>query len=173
MSDELIWVKLENGTAEYPPENNKREGDILKVNYWLVPSHLEEAGFEQKTQAEIDSYIANFEASRTEAFRSACAAFRAVCAQIKAYFGFSAFRGGFDEMELLASNEKYLTLQGLSLAQAWSAANSLCTYEAQKIGINQPDWWYQCWADAAAADDDDDDDDGNDENSGGADDDEA
>ena len=28
---------------------------------------------------------------------------------------------------------------------AWSAANELCKYEGSKIGLGQPDWWYDCW----------------------------
>ena len=147
MSEETIWVKFENGEAKYPPEDkNKLEGTLLHVNYWNVPSHLEEAGFEKKTQEEIDSYVSEFESNRTASFRNACEKFRSVCAQIQQYFGFENFAGGFDEMELLASNEKFLTMQGQALAQSWNAANQLCTYEAKKIGLDQPEWWYQCWS---------------------------
>ena len=109
----------------------------------------------------------------SEAFEAACDDFRNICFQIREYFEFESFRGGFDEMSLVYNSQKFMTLQGQALAQAWNASNQLCVYEAKKICLDQPDWWYQCWADAAAAAAADDDDDGNDENSGGADDDEA
>ena len=151
MSDE-VWVKLENGKAAYPPENkDKTVGATVHVNYWLEEDNLTAAGYEQKTQEEIDAYIADFEAARTAAFRSACEKFREICAQIQAYFELEAFTGGFDEMPLIQTSDKFLTIQGQVLAQSWSAANLLCTYEAAKIGLGQPDWWYQCWQAASDA----------------------
>lgn len=147
MSEEAIWVKLENGVATYPPENrDKTVGATVYVNYWLDEENLTAAGYEQKTQEEIDAYVADYEAARTASFQAACEQFRSVCSQIQSYYEFESFTGGFDEMTLVQSSAKFLTLEGQALAQSWSAANLLCTYEAAKIGIGQPDWWYQCWA---------------------------
>lgn len=79
-------------------------------------------------------------------FLSACAQFRAVCGQIQQAAQLESFTGGFDEMVAFQQSEVYSTLPGIQLAIAWSAANDLCTYLASKLGIGQPEWWYDCWA---------------------------
>lgn len=78
-------------------------------------------------------------------FNAACAQFRTVCASIASATGNPDFRGGFDEMTAFSQTPVYQTFEGLQLAMAWSAANELCVYEAKKIGIGQPQWWYVCW----------------------------
>lgn len=82
---------------------------------------------------------------RRQEYLAACAQFRAVCAQIQQAAGFEEFKGGFDEMVEFQQSPIYSTLPGVQLAIAWSAANDLCTYTAKKIGLGQPEWWYDCW----------------------------
>ena len=48
-------------------------------------------------------------------------------------------------MIVFQNSEFSKTVEGLQLAIKWSAVNELCLYEAKKIGIGQPDWWYRCW----------------------------
>ena len=79
------------------------------------------------------------------AFLEACERFRAVCADIGALLGVEDFRGGFDEMQTFQASEMFNTMPGLRLAIEWSAANELCKYEGAKIGLGQPQWWYECW----------------------------
>ena len=82
-------------------------------------------------------------------FNNACVQFRAVCAQIEQAADLPGFKGGFDDMVKFQQSAVFSTLQGMQLATAWNAADKLCTYEASKIGIGQPDWWYKCWEDAS------------------------
>lgn len=79
------------------------------------------------------------------AFNAACQQFKQVCAQIALATGIEGFKGGFDEMVEFQQAQIFNTLQGMQLATAWNAADKLCTYEAAKIGIGQPEWWYRCW----------------------------
>ena len=80
------------------------------------------------------------------AFDAACEQFRAVCGQIAEAANLPGFKGGFDEMVKFQQSEIFATLEGMQLATAWNAADKLCTYEASKIGIGQPAWWYHCWS---------------------------
>ena len=86
----------------------------------------------------------SYERYRQE-FLAACGQFRAVCAQIQQAAGFETFKGGFDEMVEYQQSEVYNTFPGVQLAIAWNAANELCTYLGSKIGLGQPEWWYDCW----------------------------
>ena len=81
----------------------------------------------------------------TSAFDTACAKFREICAAIGEAIGDPDFKGGFDEMEKLQRAPVFGTIEGLQLAQAWNAANELCKYEGHKLGLEQPEWWYECW----------------------------
>ena len=58
------------------------------------------------------------------------------------------FRGGFDEMAIFQQSSAVDSLSGIQLAVAWSAANELCKYEGHKLGLEQPEWWYECWRDS-------------------------
>ena len=80
-------------------------------------------------------------------FEAACGQFRELCAAIGAFIGYPGFRGGFDEYTEFATSEAYAQnpVQGNALAIQWSALNELCKYEGAKIGLGQPDWWYECW----------------------------
>jgi hypothetical protein len=86
----------------------------------------------------------------TEDFDNACVQFRQVCAQIALATGIEGFKGGFDEMYEFQQSPVFATLEGMQLATAWNAADKLCTYEASKIGIGQPQWWYKCWEEELA-----------------------
>lgn len=83
----------------------------------------------------------------TEKFELACMQFRSVCNQISQFTGIANFRGGFDEYALLMNSEAFRQnpTMGLTLAMMWSGANEYCVYEGAKIGLGQPQWWYQCW----------------------------
>ena len=79
------------------------------------------------------------------AFNAACEQFRTVCAQIAQAADLEGFKGGFDEMVEFQQAPIYATIPGLQLAVAWSAANELCKYAADQVGLGQPEWWYDCW----------------------------
>ena len=81
----------------------------------------------------------------TTDFDDACAKFRDICYIIRQAIGDPGFKGGFEEMTKLQQAPIYNTIEGLQLANAWSAVNDLCTYEGSKIGLGQPQWWYACW----------------------------
>lgn len=81
-----------------------------------------------------------------EEFEAACQNFRQVCAEIQQAIGVEDFKGGFDEMLVFQNSPIAQTTEGLALAMRWSAANSLCTYIAdRKLKIGQPAWWKRCW----------------------------
>jgi len=82
---------------------------------------------------------------RRDSFDSACNQFREVCSNIGTAIGDPDFRGGFDEMSKFQQSAISQTLEGVRLAIAWSAANDLCVYEGRKLGLGQPQWWYECW----------------------------
>ena len=88
--------------------------------------------------------LPDLSAQRAE-FDAACAKFREVCAAIGTLIGNPGFTGGFDEMAEFESSEAANTAAGIALSIKWMAADKLCTYLASKLGIGQPDWWYQCW----------------------------
>lgn len=81
----------------------------------------------------------------TTDFDAACAQFRDICYTIRQAIGDPDFKGGFEEMVKLQQAPIYNTIEGLQLANAWSALNDLCTYEGKKIGLGQPEWWHTCW----------------------------
>lgn len=78
-------------------------------------------------------------------FNQACEQFKAICHQIGQLINVEDFKGGFDEILLFQNSDKSMTNEGLALAIKWTAANSLCTYLASKLGIGQPEWWKICW----------------------------
>lgn len=57
------------------------------------------------------------------------------------------FKGGYDDMITFYSHNAYKTSECMQLAIAWSGCNDLCRYEANKIGLGSPEWWYKCWED--------------------------
>jgi len=87
-------------------------------------------------------------------FEASCVNFRMVCAQISSVIG-KEFKGGFDEMALISEYMdgldlttnvgKQKAIEMNSLIGAWTGANFYCTYEASRIGLKQPEWWYDCW----------------------------
>ena len=81
----------------------------------------------------------------TTDFDAACAQFRDLCYTIRLAIGDPDFKGGFEEMVKLQQAPIYNTIEGLQLANAWSALNDLCTFEGKKIGLGQPEWWHTCW----------------------------
>lgn len=98
--------------------------------------------FTVSPKAPVDTTV--LEQRRAE-FEAACVEFRAVCKQIGDFIENPNFKGGFDEIAEFKKHEKANTLEGLVLAMNWSSANDACTYLASKLGIGQPDWWYDCW----------------------------
>ena len=71
--------------------------------------------------------------------------FRNICGAIGMLIGDPNFTGGFDEMKGFSENPASQTAEGIALSIKWIAADKICTYLASKLGIGQPDWWYQCW----------------------------
>ena len=108
------------------------------------PEDLTAAGYERVEPSAPEPEDESEPVGRT-AFEAACAQFRAVCAQIGEAIGDGDFKGGFDEMIKLQQAPIYNTIQGLQMANAWSALNELCKYEGAKIGLGQPEWWRDCW----------------------------
>ena len=81
----------------------------------------------------------------TAAFEMACVKFREVVYGIRQLMGNPNFKGGFDEMGAFSMSPEAQTPTGMFLATSWMAADKLCTYEAAKLGLGQPAWWYKCW----------------------------
>lgn len=78
-------------------------------------------------------------------FITACEYFRQICGEIGELIGDSEFKGGYDDMPIFYAHDAYKTDKGVQLAIAWYGVNDLCKYEASKLGIGSPDWWYRCW----------------------------
>lgn len=78
-------------------------------------------------------------------FDTACEKFRTICTAIGQLIDEPDFKGGFDEMTEFESSENATTPEGIAMALQWLACDKLCTYEAMKIGLGQPEWWYECW----------------------------
>lgn len=98
----------------------------------------------------VDKLRADYKADDSDEtaaeFEAACQNFRQVCAEIQQAIGVEDFKGGFDEMLVFQNSPIAQTTEGLALAMRWSAANSLCTYIAdRKLKIGQPAWWKRCW----------------------------
>ena len=81
-------------------------------------------------------------------FKVACKMFRDVCAQIGEFIGDDGFRGGFEEYGkfINSSSAKSSKASASLLASMWSGANEYAKYEASKIGMGAPEWWYKCWS---------------------------
>ncbi|MBQ9501869.1 MAG: hypothetical protein IJU70_06910 [Lentisphaeria bacterium] len=143
-----MWYKEENGKLVSPPANYPTpEGTIC--NFPADPEAMTRCGWRDWTAEELEAWQEAHPAPKpdTSAFDAACQQFRAVCGRIAAAANLPDFRGGFDEMADFAASPVYQTVQGLALALEWSAANELCKYEGAKLGLGQPQWWYQCWGD--------------------------
>lgn len=81
----------------------------------------------------------------TADFEYACMYFRQICGEIGKLIGNNDFKGGYDDMTVFYEHDAYKTDKGMQLAIAWSGCNDLCKYEAGKLGIDSPEWWYRCW----------------------------
>ena len=81
------------------------------------------------------------------AFNMACGQFRDVCKQIGDFIGVPEFKGGFDEYSIFINSTAAVLnpSKAALLAAMWSGANEYCIYEASKLNIGQPEWWYKCW----------------------------
>lgn len=115
-------------------------------NPWADESWRVENGFIYETRP-AQTTDENEPMDRT-AFNNACEQFRGVCRMIGNAIGDDNFRGGFDEMAIFQQSSAFDSLSGIQLAVAWSAANELCKYEGHKLGLEQPEWWYECWRDS-------------------------
>lgn len=74
--------------------------------------------------------------------------FRAVCIRVRELTGIQDFRGGYDEWRVLAMDEQWVDNHDLHLlSRQCDAINLETNYEAGKLGIMSPKWWYECWAD--------------------------
>ena len=75
----------------------------------------------------------------------ACTLFRTVCETIKTTLALEDFKGGFDEILALTS-EQIATLKTTDLLERLTFTDRLCNHEATKVGMHAPLWWYRCWA---------------------------
>ena len=103
---------------------------------------LKEAGYVWEEPAVIEP--PDMSAMQAE-FDTACEKFREICREIGTLIGNADFKGGFDEMAEFETSEAAASEAGIALSVKWIAADKLCTYLAGKLGIGQPEWWYQCW----------------------------
>ena len=100
------------------------------------------------TQQEWNNEVSkNKKAIDNTDFNNACQMFRQICSQIGTLIEDENFKGGYDDMLTFYNHEAYKTDKGVQLAIAWSGCNDLCKYEASKIGLDSPEWWYRCWSD--------------------------
>jgi len=84
---------------------------------------------------------------RYQEYLAACEQFRTVCGMIKEFAGLDEFTGGFDEAMKFIKSEPFMAnmVQGTYLFSLWQGADKAATYAADKIGLGQPEWWYDCW----------------------------
>ena len=134
----MKWLKVENNKLVSP--------HTFDIGSGLVNCHLNESwmiknGFRQWTEEEIEE----FNTRSYSSFNKACSNFREICAEIGEMIGDSEFKGGFDEIPLFYNNSSYKTDKGMQLAIALDGCKELCEYEAAKLGIGSPEWWYKCW----------------------------
>ena len=83
----------------------------------------------------------------------ACTLFRTVCETIKTTLSLEDFKGGFDEILALTS-EQIATLKTTDLLERLTFTDRLCNHEATKVGMHAPLWWYRCWAPEPPPEDD-------------------
>lgn len=74
----------------------------------------------------------------------ACGLFRLVCDAIAVALGVETFRGGFDEL-LSLTTEQHDIIRVAGLTDRLSLLDRLCNHEAGKVGMEAPAWWYRCW----------------------------
>jgi len=75
---------------------------------------------------------------------TACELFRAICETIKTTLTLEDFKGGFDEILALTS-EQIATLKTTDLLERLTFIDRLCNHEANKVGLPAPLWWHRCW----------------------------
>ena len=134
----MKWLKVENNKLVSP--------HTFDIGSGLVNCHLNESwmiknGFRQWTEEEIEE----FNTRSYSSFNKACSHFREICAEIGEMIGDSEFKGGFDEITVFYNSSSYKTDKGMQLAIALDGCKELCEYEAAKLGIGSPEWWYKCW----------------------------
>ena len=134
----MKWLKVENNKLVSP--------HTFDIDSGLVNCHLNESwmiknGFRQWTEEEIEE----FNTRSYSSFNKACSHFREICAEIGEMIGDSEFKGGFNEITLFYNSSSYKTDKGMQLAIALDGCKELCEYEATKLGIGSPEWWYKCW----------------------------
>lgn len=74
----------------------------------------------------------------------ACTLFRTICGAIKTTLSLEDFKGGFDEI-LALNSEQIATLKTTDLLERLTFTDRLCNHEADKVGMQSPLWWYRCW----------------------------
>jgi hypothetical protein len=150
----VFWARKINGNMEFYPISPdkgiewytkygfaKYDGNANKSHVDIIGGEIDANGivrggtFVEIPETPID---------RT-AFDSACETFKNICIEIGELAENPNFKGGLDEMLEFQLTEIAATAAGISLSLKWTAADKLCTYEALKIGIGQPAWWYDCW----------------------------
>lgn len=77
-------------------------------------------------------------------FRLACEAFRNLCQAIGALINQPSFQGGYDDF-LALDEEDATAIREAGLDSRFALIDNWANYEAQKIGLGRPEWWYKCW----------------------------
>ena len=143
----MKFLKQQNNRLVSPPKYDPNTGI---VNCQLDLNWLQQNGYTlYSDQQQIQWYKNHNQIIEldTTNFDNACSYFRQICQQIGTLINEPNFKGGYDDMITFYSNNQYKTDEGMQLAIAWSGCNDLCRYEANKIGLNSPEWWYKCWQD--------------------------
>lgn len=103
----------------------------------------------EKAMEERHHRIMEAEAKKPDetSFRIACKMFVNACNKIRTFIGNNSFKGGFEDygMFIMSSASQQNPSQAALLAAEWSGCNTYCVYEAGKIGLASPEWWYKCW----------------------------
>lgn len=144
----MKWLKEQNNKLIAPPVYDKQTG---KVNCHIDKEWLAEHGYSLYSEEDEQNwYNIHYPEIIPEPidmtyFNNACVYFRQVCQEIGELINEPNFKGGYDDMITFYSHSAYKTDTGMQLAIAWSGCNDLCRYEANKIGLGSPEWWYKCW----------------------------
>ena len=131
-------------------ETTTKLPNSLKLENGDTVSPVSEALFESLggviTEDELPTHMEEFEA--------ALAVFRQVCADIGIFVSDPDFRGGINEMDVLATSQaaQENPVTALILSQRWNGANLACNHLANKDDVNMPspEWWYYCWEEVDA-----------------------
>lgn len=144
----MKWLKQENNTLITPPIYDEQTGTVnCQANTeWLI-KHGYTLWNDEQEQNWYNKHFPSIEPIPIDMtdFNNACIYFKQICQEIGELINDPDFKGGYDDMIVFYNHQKYKTDKGMQLAIAWAGCNDLCRYEANKLGIGSPQWWYKCW----------------------------